>query len=504
MLELDSMARRSVALFAAGLIACCGGCSSSDDAAGGLPEGRPDDPLVEGPITEPGTPFVAGTIGISLSQQGYRQVEFFVSGTAKSFTNVGELGSDGAWEVEENATAEYKTRALVYRPTSASRFSGTVIVEWLNVSGGLDAAPDWISMHTEIFREGHAWVGVSAQVDGIEGRAGGIGSLYLKAVDPVRYGPLSHPGDSFSYDIFAQVAQAIRNPASVAPLQELVPERVIAVGESQSAGRLVTWVNALGSVYGLFEGYIIHSRGGGSPPLSQSPEEVVDTPDVVNVRDGLNQPVLMYQTESDLFLLNSLPSNQTDSRMFRLWEVAGTAHADTYTLDLGHSDVGDDPSIARVVETTQGAPLPGLIECDVPINSGPAHWVLKAGLRGLVDWIRDGTPLPEAPRLSVNEDRTAFELDALGNVLGGIRTNYVDAPVAILSGLGQTADGFCRIFGTTDLFDDAQLAELYPTAESYLEAVNKSVDALVDAGFLLPPDAALIITDAEASGIGGP
>ena len=113
-------------------------------------------------------------------------------------------------------------------------------------------------------------------------------------------------------------------------------------------------------------------------------------------------------------------------------------------------------------------------------------------------------PLPEAPRLSVNEDRTAFELDALGNVLGGIRTNYVDAPVAILSGLGQTADGFCRIFGTTDLFDDAQLAELYPTAESYLEAVNTSVDAAVDAGFLLPPDAALIITDAEASGIGGP
>ena len=48
------------------------------------------------------------------------------------------------------------------------RFSGTVIVEWLNVSGGLDAAPDWISMHTEIIREGHVWVGVSAQVDGIE------------------------------------------------------------------------------------------------------------------------------------------------------------------------------------------------------------------------------------------------------------------------------------------------------------------------------------------------
>jgi hypothetical protein len=393
----------------------------------------------------------------------------------------------------------------VYRPTSASEFSGTVIVEWLNVSGGLDAAPDWISMHTEIFREGHVWVGVSAQIAGIEGReGGGVGNLYLKAVDPVRYEPLSHPGDSFSYEMFAQVAQALRNPVDTAPLQELVPERMIAVGESQSAGRLVTWVNALAPLYGLFDGYIIHSRGGGAPPLSQSPQEVVDTPDIVNVRDDLNQPTLMYQTESDLLVLNSLPSNQPDSRMFRLWEVAGTAHADVYTLDVGHSDVGDDPSVAAVVESTQGAPIPGLITCDLPINSGPAHWVLKAGLRGLIDWITDGTPLPEAPRLLIAEDGDAFQLDELGNVLGGIRTNYVDAPVAILSGLGQTSDGFCRIYGTTSLFDDEQLAELYPTEQDYLDAVETAVDAAVDEGFLLPVDAALIVSDAKASGIGGP
>jgi hypothetical protein len=224
----------------------------------------------------------------------------------------------------------------------------------------------------------------------------------------------------------------------------------------------------------------------------------------VNVRDDLNQPVLMYQTESDLILLNSWPSNQPDSRMFRLWEVAGTSHADVYTLDLGHSDVGDDPAIARVIESTQGAPIPGIIDCDLPINSGPAHWVLKAGLRGLIDWIADGSPLPEAPRLSVTEGGAAFQLDELGNALGGIRTNYVDAPVAVLSGLGQPAGGFCRIYGTTSLFDGEQLAELYPTEQDYLDAVNASVEAAVEAGYLLPPDAALIIEDAEESGIGGP
>jgi hypothetical protein len=106
--------------------------------------------------------------------------------------------------------------------------------------------------------------------------------------------------------------------------------------------------------------------------------------------------------------------------------------------------------------------------------------------------------------LSVTGDGSAFQLDEHGNVFGGIRTNYVDAPVATLSGLGQPpGESFCRIFGTTFLFDAAQLAELYPTEQDYLNAVNASVDAAVEAGYLLPPDAALIVADAEESGIGG-
>lgn len=478
------------------------GCSGGDDDAPSLQS--PDDPTVEGPITGPGGSFVAGTTGIRLADLGYEQVEVFISGSASSYVNVGELGTDGLWDVEASDTADYKTRALIYRPISADAFSGVVIVEWLNVSGGLDAAPDWISLHTEIARQGHVWVGVSAQVAGIEGRDSGIGRLYLKAANPERYGSLSHPGDSFSYDMFAQVAQALRNPTDNAPLQGLVPERMVAVGESQSAGRLISWINMLAPRYALFDGYIVHSRTGGSAPVSQSPQAEVDMPRVVNVRADLNQPTLMFQTESDLLLLNSLPSNQPDSRNFRLWEVAGTAHADVYTLRTGHFDLGDDPSVARVVETTEGAPGSGIITCERPINSGPAHWVLKAGLRGLIDWIDNGRALPEAPRLAVTEDGEAFQLDALGNVLGGIRTNYVDVPVAVLSGLGQSGESFCRIFGTTVLFDDAQLGELYPTEQDYVEAVRASTEAAIAEGFLLEPDAALIVEDAAASGIGGP
>ena len=64
--------------------------------------------------------------------------------------------------------------------------------------------------------------------------------------DPARYGTLNHPGDSFSYDIFSQAGQAVRDHADVV-LGGLRPEVLIAAGESQSAGRMVTYIDAVAS-----------------------------------------------------------------------------------------------------------------------------------------------------------------------------------------------------------------------------------------------------------------
>ena len=46
--------------------------------------------------------------------------------------------------------------------------------------------------------------------------------------------------------------------------------------------------------------------------------------------------------------------------------------------------------------------------------------------------------------------------------------------------------------------------ELYPTRDTYLDAVNASTQSAVDGGYLLPVDAALIVAWAEASDIGAP
>ena len=121
-------------------------------------------------------------------------------------------------------------------------------------------------------------------------------------------------------------------------------------------------------------------------------------------------PVFEFQTEGDVTsVLGSVAARQPDTDTFRLWEVAGTAHADTRL-------VGEN-----VIS----------IDCGVPINDGPQHVVAKAALRHLVTWITTGAAPPEAPRLEVNE-AAQQQRDADGIALGGVRTPPVDVPVRVL------------------------------------------------------------------------
>src|SRR5262245_30957523 len=344
-------------------------------------------PTIEGPIASPAGAFIGSAGMVDLSQVGYEQQEYFISGTASAYTSTGPLGDDGMWSVAPAATAEYKTRILVYRPTDAKKFGGTVIVEWLNVSGGVDANPDWTQTHVEIIRQGAAWVGVSAQFVGVEGGSGLVGlgiSLPLKAVNPARYGSLHHPGDGFSYDMFSQAAQAVRTPSGPNPLGDLKPKRVVAVGESQSAFRLVNYVNAIHPIAHVYDGFFIHSRGGISVPVT--PPDIT-VPGTAAIRADVDVPVLTFETETDLTLLQYLSARQQeDSKNFRLWEVAGTAHYDAYGLGVGNTDLGNDPNVAALVVTTDAAG--GIIHCDTPINAGPQHWVANAALATLIRWVR--------------------------------------------------------------------------------------------------------------------
>lgn len=425
---------------------------------------------------------------------GYVGEEFFIAGTATSYQADGPLRTDGKWKVVEAETAPYTTRIVVYRPADADDFNGTVFVEWLNVSAGFETAPDWGSAHTWITRAGAAWVGVSAQAVGVQGgvaAVAGVAEGGLKAADPERYASLSHPGDAYSYDIFTQVGRAVAGDAGVDPLGDLDVKRIIATGESQSAFRLVTYVNAIHPRAGVFDGFLIHSRGAGGAGLSNNPDRRARDaamPEVARIRPT-KVPVLTFQTESDLLGLGYLAARQPDTRTFRLWEVAGTAHGDAYTGLIGFNDAGDGSAERRLLDPAQadGGPL----DCAQPINSAPAFAVLNAAVFQLDRWVRNGTPPPKAKRLRVKGkgENARLVRDEHGNVKGGIRTPSIDAPVATITGEENAGGSFCGLFGTTEPFDAATLAELYPTHDDYVKAFDRATRKAVARGNLLPREA---------------
>ena len=296
-----------------------------------------------------------------LSSVGYIEEEFFIAGDATSYHMTSEATSDGMWSVAPGDSVAFMTRMIVRRPSDPTEFSGTVLVEWLNVSTGRDFDGDWNYMAEEVIREGHAYVGVSAQTVGVD---------YLFVSDAERYGELSHPGEQYSWDIFTQAAAALLNPDSPAPLGDLAPELLIAAGYSQSAQLLTTYVDAIQPIVDVYDGFFLHDGAGQLDtdlrPLSEPPF----------VRGDLRSPVLIFRTEFGA----GLPDRQADSDTVRTWEVAGTSHVDQHLVD--ESNLADDPDRSDLVDCGGAV-----------INDGPHHQVAQAALHHLVTWA-DGGPLP--------------------------------------------------------------------------------------------------------------
>jgi hypothetical protein len=454
------------------------------------------------PAGSPPPPREAALSGVlDLGALGYDSSEFYIDGNAHSYHN----DSNGAWTVAADpTTAPFKTRIQVLKPTDPSRFNGTVYVEWMNVSTGSDQAPDWAFAHVEMAREGAIYVAVTAQA---------VGLNQAVSAHPDRYGPaganLVHPGDSYSYDIYSQVGQALRQQSGTIFGPAYSVQRLIADGESQSATRLVTYVDAFAGL-GIYDGYMIHSRNTTGAPLRQAPLDPINVPSNTLIRTDLTQPVLTFQSETD----SRLP-RQADIPRLRWWEVPGTTHIDAYLLKLiAVTDYGTNPSAAEVLFDTMAhpfrgpfsAPFPTTGSCTFGVNAGPHHWVLQAAYHHLNEWVTNGTPPPIAPRMVTSDGTGAgtLVLDANGNATGGIRTPELDVPIATLRGTGNTSAGGppCAGFGTTIPFSAEKLAQLYPSHGAFVSQWVQSVNAAVAAGFILPADAEFVKASAATSAIG--
>jgi hypothetical protein len=200
------------------------------------------------------------------------------------------------------------------------------------------------------------------------------------------------------------------------------------------------------------------------------------------IRDDLGVPVLVLEMETDVFALRAVAARQDDTEHFRLWEVAGAAHADRFNL----------------------GPVADSLDCGGPVNDGPQQYVARAALRALERWVRTGDAPPHAERLAVEGEPPVAARDEDGIVLGGIRTPLVDAPVDVLSGQPRAASSVaCFLSGSTDPLAADRLRTRYESRAAYLDEYTKATDAVIASGFVLPEDRERLLAAAQPDRVGG-
>ena len=459
-------------------------------------------PSITGPIPgdTPGSPdhnYTFLSTDIPLEAYGYVQQEFFMSGNATLYSNVGPApGGVGSSPVQAptgipSGNAPYKTNLVVYRPANAADFNGTVILEWANVTNGYNVYPDWNQAADYFINNGYAVVEVSAQRNGIQGTSNALINW-----SPIRYGTLDvtdggqYTQDELAYSIFSEAAQAVRNNAGNV-IGGLTIKHVIAAGTSQSAGWLSVYTNALQPIDNMFNGILLRIGG-----------ELI--------RTDLTIPVFKLLSESEFdnpSSDNEIPVLQPDrdggrhgSGGFRIWQVAGTSHSDYWNALQAYDVRMRDLGVNTLTNT-----------CNYPdLSRIPMHYAIDAAYSALTKWIRLSVPPPHSPSIqlvSTTPPQSSVDIygpdvarDSYGNAIGGIRLPEMQVPTALNTGT-NTGPALCFLDGTYIPFTPDMLSQLYPTHHDYVSQFAAAAIALYKQGFLLRTDMITAIAAAQEASV---
>ncbi|MBQ6214801.1 MAG: hypothetical protein IJJ67_05225 [Oscillospiraceae bacterium] len=449
------------------------------------------------PRTDISVPFNAAdrqTDPMNLSLSGYCEEEYFLSGTCNVYSFGPQRGDTTYIKVEN---APYKDRILVRKPIDPNNFSGTILVEMMNNAFFMDnPEAGWGALYPYLLSRGDAWVGLSVKDDAINA---------LKKYDPARYSTLSLANpipkemrgeikqayhfkvdpeceNGLIYDIMSQTAALFRSDSDESPFSEYDVRFLYATGAT--AGDMTAYAGFVHNYSRqpngktIYDGLQIFMTG--SPNTLNNEEKNIVVPNPLCFIDSI-APCFRLNTLGDMLGAGAHPDyaaaqrrDDQDDPVYRVYETSGAG-------------LGIRRDIA-IMENREDAEKAGGRWLDqkpkLPYHAFPMQMILRACFDNLKKYCEKKILPPVADKLefSGSYPDMQFVLDEFGNVKGGIRSSFVDVPIA-----EYIWDG------TIIPFSKEKLRTLYKTHTNYVFLVAKACERQVEARFLLPEDALAII-----------
>jgi hypothetical protein len=460
-------------------------------------------PRLAGPIavTAESHPFAAAAFTqapIDLAAIGYVEEEFFINGTGSVY----DWEQDGMLSTRATELP-YTTRILVRRPATPARFSGTILVDVGNLGSGFDTFGVWGQLSDHLLSNGHGYVALTVF-------ARSIGALRM--FDAARYGSLALPPPAVSctpapraprdpwnrpaeffppaeegirWDIMSQVGALLKSGTQPAPLGGLRVERVL-LG-MQSGGDLPTYVNAihrnmvLAGGRTVFDGFIIKDSGAPNRVHACAPALVASDPRRI-IRNAV-APVVQIMAQAEISPAIRRPDSDTPGDQFRRYELPGASHFDHWHFK--YFPAVEDLKKVGVPPVGEHWTYPHECEPDVPVNDFPQPYFFAGAFANLERWVKDGTPPPRATPIEEKKDE-------FGNVLGGVRSPWMDVPVGtyhpVRTGVEST-NWLCADLGYWEPFPWPRLEAIYGSYAAYAKRFLTTTEKLARERWITDADA---------------
>lgn len=469
-------------------------------------------PQVEGPIkvTEKSHPFCAMKYSrepLDLKEFGYIEEEYFIQGQANVYD---EDGEDNIHLYKEGVN--YKNRIIIRRPENSKKFSGRVYMDILNATQRYDIEDLWHRTYLWCMENGHAYVGITSKP---------VNVMSLKNFDYERYKSLNWsngesipfptvsnsdtiPGteEGLVWDIISQTGNLIR----IRGINNIIgnntrcdaehsfdgweTKELYLCGQSQSGSYLNTYISYFDSIISIgsgriFDGYM--NIVGAFVQRSLRQRNYVG-PLKLQLRHmhPCTLPFICFSSEADLTLFKmfldrddlldvSIENKNEIGNRCRYYEISETPHTDIICPIL--------TSLDEIKKT--GARLPSLSDNLVnSINDIHTEYYICGLLEKLHKWAM-AAQAPEVVTPLVRENGH-LKKDRFGNTIGGLRTPYVDVPIArYIASNPDDPEGIC---GKMKYFSKEEAENIYGNKSNYIIKFSMQTEEQVRQGWISETD----------------